>query len=106
MEMIAVKASMRTSTPIANPSGRVWLLETNDKMACAPQYANRIPNAPPSTERVTLSVSNCRTIRVRRAPKAMRTPISRCRVAERASIRPARLAQAINKMIPTATIRT
>src|SRR5258708_40238522 len=34
-------------------------------IACAPQYANRIPSAPPSTESIMLSVKSCRARVVR-----------------------------------------
>ena len=45
-------------------------------------------------------------MRVRPAPRARRTAISFLRAAERASMSPATLAQAISKIIPTASIKT
>ena len=82
------------------------MLDTNERIACAPQYANRTPNVPPSTESITLSVKSCRATRARPAPSASRTAISFCRAAARASISPATFAQAISKIMPTASIRT
>ena len=45
-------------------------------------------------------------MRLRAAPSAVRTAISRCRPVARASSRLAMLAQAINRMKPTAAIST
>ena len=64
------------------------------------------PSAPPVTDSSTLSVSICRTMRPRLAPKLSRTAISRRRAADRASSRLARFAQAIASISPTMVIST
>ena len=51
------------------------------RIAATPQPRDRKkPSPPPSAASNTLSVSNCRTMRQRLAPIAMRTAISFCRV--------------------------
>ena len=67
-----------------------------------PQSAIKIPAAPPASATKVLSVSNCRTSRQRPAPKAVRTAISCCRPAARASNRFATLAQAMSSTNATA----
>ena len=71
-----------------------------------PATARRRPSAAPQHERVTLSVSTCRSSRKRPAPNAARTAISFCRVPMRAICRWERLAQTINITTPTAHIST
>ncbi len=60
------------------------------------------PSAPPTIERNRLSVSNCRAIRARPAPRAERNAISRVRDVARANRRFATLADAISSKKPTA----
>ena len=60
------------------------------------------PTIPPSNERSTLSVSNCRIRRVRAAPSAWRTAISRPLALARASSRFATFTQPISRTNPTA----
>ena len=73
--------------------------------AFTPLYANATPSAPPVTESITLSVSNCWMTRLRPAPSATRTAISPCRALARASRRFAMLAHAISSRKPTAASR-
>src|SRR5215510_14196953 len=61
-----------------------------------PPAAIAIPSNAPDTHRMKLSVSNCRMIRLRVAPNAVRTEISRWRPTARESSRLATLAQAIS----------
>jgi hypothetical protein len=64
--------------------------------------ARATPRAPPTSASTTLSVSSCRTSRLRPAPSAERTTSSRWRAEPRASCRFATLAQAISSTKPTA----
>jgi hypothetical protein len=70
-----------------------------------PQVAQNTPRTLPMLESSILSVSNCRAMRDRPAPKASRTAISLWRAAERASISPATFAHAISKTMHTADIK-
>ena len=70
------------------------------------QVPTRSPSTPPHTASSRLSVSSCRTTRVRRAPRASRTAISRRRLDPRASSRFATLAQAMRSTKPTAASST
>ena len=56
-----------------------------------------MPSRQPAAESSSDSVSTCRTRRSRPAPSAMRTAISRCRAAPRASNKVATLVHASNK---------
>ncbi len=69
-----------------------------------PFMQNRITNpaTPPSSESSRLSVSNCRTSRLRAAPSAWRTAISRDRELARASSRFATFTQPISNTSATA----
>src|SRR5579883_2773272 len=75
--------------------------ENRSVSARTPQIANKTPNAPPSDASITLSVSSCRTMRKRPAPRLSRTAISRRRAAALASSRLARFAHAIARINPT-----
>ena len=79
-------------------------------MRCAsprvPAKARRRPSAAPQHERLTLSVSTCRSSRKRPAPSAARIAISFCRAPMRANCKWERLAQTINITTPTAHIST
>src|SRR5712672_401729 len=88
------------STPIAFTLGT--LSGSNELSACTPQYARPIPINPPSRPSTAVSLSNCRTIRVRPAPSVARTAISRAREVARVSSKFAMFAQAINNTSPTA----
>ena len=68
--------------------------------------ASATPAAPPAVAMSRLSVKSWRISRVRFAPMARRTPISRCRASPRATSKPARLAHAITKTKPTMLIKT
>jgi hypothetical protein len=59
-------------------------------------HATPSPMAPPMSDNSRLSVSSCRTMRVRLAPTASRTASSRCLAAALASSRLAIFAQAIS----------
>ena len=67
-----------------------------------PTTPNAAPATPPASERIMLSVNNCRMIRPRPAPIAARIAISRRRPTARASNRFATLAQAISSTKLTA----
>ena len=75
---------------------------SRDLSAERPNTARRNPNRAPTAASKTLSVSNCRAMRWRPAPRAERIPISFCREAARDRVKFATLAQAISRMIPTA----
>ena len=79
--------------------------ETSRTRDLLPHWERRRPRLPPSADKSTDSVSNCRTKRPRPAPIASRTAISRCRADARASKRFATLAQAIIRTSPTTDIR-
>ena len=64
------------------------------------------PARPPIVLRARLSTSSCRMIRLRSAPRAARTAISRCRSRMRANRRLAMLAQAISSTSATAPSTT
>ncbi len=63
----------------------------------SPQCASGRPNAPPPSERSTLSVNICLTSRARLAPSAVRIATSDCRPRTRARFRLATLAQAMSR---------
>ena len=71
-----------------------------------PAKARATPNAPPRAESKKLSVSTPRSTRARPAPRASRTPISRCLAIERANSRLAMLEQASSSTRPTTAIST
>ena len=68
-------------------------------------HAASRPIAPPAKQTSRLSVINCRTNSLRRAPRAWRMATSLCRAVARARNRFARLAQAISSVHPTAPNR-
>src|SRR5437588_168334 len=68
--------------------------------------ATKMPSRAPAQETSRHSVKSWRTSRPRDAPSALRTAISLLREAARASIRLARLAEAISNTSPTMPIRT
>jgi len=74
--------------------------------ALTAQDASISPSPPPAAAITTLSVSNCRTRRIRLAPRAVRSAISLRRDAARASSRLATLAQAMSSTTPTAPSNT
>ncbi len=92
--------STRTSARRGIPCG------SSATRASTPHTANSNPSAPPTTPRMTLSVSNCRTSRERPAPRAVRTAISLSRAAARASNRFATFTHAISSTKPTAPSRS
>ncbi len=63
--------------------------------------ATRMPSPPPNSDSRTLSVSNCRRILARPAPRAARRAISFRRAVARDRRRLATFAQAISSTIPT-----
>ena len=65
--------------------------------SAADQIPSNWPKAPPAIESNRLSVSNCRRMRARPAPRASRTAISLCRTVARARSKCARLAQAMKR---------
>ena len=62
-----------------------------------PANPSASPRMPPASESSTLSVSNCRMIRPRPAPMAVRIAISRLRPVARTSNRFATFAHAISR---------
>ena len=101
-----VKAStapftVTSARPAPPHKPRADMSETAFRIPTA-QGATSRPSVPPRTARKRLSVRNCRINRARLAPSAMRTAISLCRVAVRAVVRLATLAQAIRRTKPTA----
>ena len=73
-------------------------------MRCSPHHVSGTATRPPISARSTASVINCRTIRPRPAPIAVRIAISRDRPAARVSSRLATLAQAMSSTNVTAPI--
>ena len=71
-----------------------------------PAKASATPSAPPTDESNRLSVSTPRKTRARPAPRASRTPISRCLAIDRAKSRLAMLEQASNSTSATPPINT
>lgn len=80
--------------------------DSNQSRKRIPAAATPSPRTPPGSESSKLSVSNCRSIRIRLAPRLRRTAISRRRAAERDSSRFAMLAQAIARISATMVMRT
>ena len=70
------------------------------------QRASTAPATAPATASSTLSAMSWRTMRPREAPMARRTAISRSRALARASIRLARLAQAMSSTSAVMPSRT
>ena len=103
-ESPSAKASARPFTAIS--SSRGWSPGSSACSARTPHTASPSPSAPPASASSTLSVSSWRTSRRREAPSAARIATSRSRVATRASIRLATLAQAISRTSPTAPRKT
>ncbi len=96
--------AVNKSTPA---SGRVLSgasLATSPTRTVTAHWANSTPHTPPISASNILSVSSCRTIRQRVAPRAMRKEISALREAARDNRRLPTLAQAINKTMPTIAI--
>ena len=86
----SVAAMMRTSGVPSKVSGTG---ESGSSVATSrftPQYASSSPNAPPSSDRISPSVSSWRTMRPRPPPSARRIAISLRRAVPRASIMLAR----------------
>ena len=106
VEAANVKPRMCQSIPTSIWSGTYEFADRKETKDLAANSANMIPSAPPAADSIRLSVKSCRTIRTRGAPSALRTAISFCLAEERASIRPATLAQANNRIKPTAIIST
>ena len=69
---------------------------------CVPADAIKMPRSPPPAAVIRLSVTSCRTMRNRPAPRAARTAISLRRAALRASMSVARLAHATRSSAPVA----
>ena len=104
----SANSSTRQSPTTSAPSGPIRgnptvLTDSSARMPATPRVK---PSAPPSIESMTLSVSNCRTIRPRPAPTAVLSAISRLRPIARTSMRLATLAQAISRTRPTAPSST
>ena len=78
----------------------IWLVLSDATSSRLSGCASATPSAAPLKASRPLSISNCRSRRAREAPSAMRMAISRCRALARASIRLARLAQAISSTRP------
>ena len=93
-------ASMRTSG-----TGRRFAGITASIASTAHSAASN-PAAPPIDDSTRLSTSSCRSSRPRLAPSAVRTAISFCRDAARASSRFATFADAISSTQPTAQSST
>ena len=103
-EIARVNASTVPLTPISPKSGRSCGL-----IACSafmPQSARSRPEPPPRNARSMFSVSSWRRMRIRWAPSATRTAISRLRAEARAINRFATLAQTMRRTKPTAPRRT
>jgi hypothetical protein len=73
-ETAAVNASTRASSVTPFIRGKVGPAAT---IRSIPHAATSSPSAPPAAESSRLSVSSCRTTRVRLAPSAVRMAISR-----------------------------
>src|SRR5262245_32135350 len=93
-ETANVNPSARRSSAILDRRGRSS--GTKRSSVTIPHHASNDPNKPPPKLSSKLSVNNCRMMRARPAPKAVRTAISLYRVVARASVRLATLAQAIS----------
>ncbi len=102
-EIASVKNNTLRSKPKSFSRGR--LVETKATRVFAPTIARRKPSKPAIPPRSALSVSNCRSMRRRVAPKAVRIATSFCRLVAFARRRLATLAQAINNTSPTADKR-
>ena len=72
-----------------------------DSSRSRPQAATSRPSAPPTSDRIIVSQSSCRTTRQRPAPSAVRTANSRSRELARATSRLATLPQVIARSTPT-----
>ena len=96
----SVKPSTVVLTTMAFTRGRPGGLSATS--ARTPKSANKMPVAPPSRASNKLSISTCRTIRVRVAPSAARTANSPRRCAPRASSRLVTLMLAIPRRSVTA----
>jgi hypothetical protein len=81
-------------------------MRSSRESVSTPHSESRTPATPPASERTTLSVSSCRTMRRRPAPIATRIATSRPRVEARASMSAATLAQAMSRTKVTAPKRT
>ena len=66
--------------------------------------ATPMPTAPPMSANSRFSIQNCFWICQREAPSASRVATSEARRSMRTSVNPARLAQAMRRMKPAATI--
>ena len=105
------------STPTSCPRGRMDVPNPSRKIpgastevrlftSATPAAPTAAPSAPPAAASTTHSARTCCTIRVRLAPIAIRTAISRCRVVPRASSRFATLAQTMRSTAATAARST
>ena len=99
-----MKASTRTSglVSIDSDSGP----DAIAARAALAHRASRSPAMPPAVARSSDSASACRTTRIRPAPMARQTAVSRRRASARASIRFATFAHAMISTSPTSPIRT
>jgi len=86
-ETVTVNPRTRKSTPVANPSGRAWLLDTNEMIACAP--SRRRESQASAEHREHYAFRQKLPHHAPRGPRPMpvATAISFCRAAARASIR-------------------
>ncbi len=98
-ERTTEKARTRRSTTTSSKKGS----NVTERMRSRPQAARRRPRAPPARARTRPSVKSWRRRRLRLAPRAARTAVSRCRAAPRASMRLATFAQATASTRTTAT---
>ncbi len=103
-EAASANASADRSTVTSSSRGRS--AGASASSAVTPHRAIRMPPAPASSASTMLSVSICRTSRIRPAPTAARTTSSRPRADARASSRFATFAHAINNTNPTAASST
>ena len=91
------RCASRATTPRRSGCSSVVRKATRKPLS---HWASSAPPAAPIAAISRLSASSCRTMRPREAPIASRTAISRSRAVARASIRLARLAQAISSTRP------
>ena len=98
------RQSAATRTPSAPIRGSPTVL--TDSSARMPAMPRARPSAPPIVASTMLSVSSCRMMRARPAPRAVLSAISRLRPRARTSCRLATLAHAINRTKPTAPSST
>ena len=102
-EIPSPKSRTRWSRETSKPTGN-WSRGTIASWISLFQEDSTIPAAPPTTASRSPSVSSCCTSRLRVAPRASRTAISRPRADARASSRLATLVQASSRIRPAAPI--